>query len=283
MRVITPTALDPTRRSEEATAFEQVLRRNVVGQDEAISAVVEIYQMYLAGLNPPGRPVGNLLFLGPTGSGKTRVAEAMAQALYGNPGALLKIDCAELQHSQEIAKLIGSPPGYVGHEYATREYFCQVFQKDLDSLYQLAFLLTADHEKAQNIFVAAIDECASGKPVFKEWARSWATRVITTSAIRLIEPVLGESDDLYVGDDERETELAPGQAVAHLSPFKRFVFIMSVLERIPDRECAALLGCGTADIEDARMRALQAIALSELRKHEPEKETVQIERRLEVV
>jgi DNA-directed RNA polymerase specialized sigma24 family protein len=169
------------------------------------------------------------------------------------------------------------------NEYATREYFCQVFQKDLDSLYQLAFLLTADHEKAQKIFVAGIDECASGNPVFKEWARSWARRVIIRSAIRLIEPVLGESEERYIEDDERETELAPGQAVAHLSPFKRFVFIMSVLERIPDRECAALLGCGTADIEDARKRAVQAIALSELRKHEPEKATVQVERRLEVV
>jgi hypothetical protein len=58
------------------------------------------------------------------------------------------------------------------NEYATREYFCQVFQKDLDSLYQLAFLLTGDREKAQKIFVAGIDECASGNPVFKQWARS---------------------------------------------------------------------------------------------------------------
>src|SRR5262249_56998790 len=104
MRMITPTALDPSRRSNDATTFEQMLRRNVVGQDQAISALVEIYQMYLAGLNAPARPVGNLLFLGPTGSGKTRVAEAMAQALYGNASAVLKIDCAEFQHSHEIAK-----------------------------------------------------------------------------------------------------------------------------------------------------------------------------------
>jgi len=110
MRVIVPTALDPTRRSKEATAFEQVLRRSVVGQNQAVSAVLEIYQMYLAALNATGRPLGNLLFLGPTGSGKTRVAEAMAQALYGNAGAVVKIDCAEFQHSHEIAKLIGSPP-----------------------------------------------------------------------------------------------------------------------------------------------------------------------------
>ncbi len=77
--------------------------------------MAEIYQMFLAGLNPPGRPVGNLLFLGPTGSGKTRVVEATAEALFGDPHACIKIDCAEFQHSHEIAKLIGSPPGYLGH------------------------------------------------------------------------------------------------------------------------------------------------------------------------
>src|ERR671936_433984 len=71
--------------------------------------------MFLAGLNPPGRPVGNLLFLGPTGSGKTRVVEALAESLFGDARACIKIDCAEFQHSHEIAKLIGSPPGYLGH------------------------------------------------------------------------------------------------------------------------------------------------------------------------
>lgn len=115
MKNSTCTALDTNRRSSEAADFEQVLRRYVVGQDQAIAAVVEIYQMLLAGLNPPRRPIGNLLFLGPTGSGKTRIAEAMAQALYGDINAVLKVDCAEFQHSHEIAKLIGSPPGYLGH------------------------------------------------------------------------------------------------------------------------------------------------------------------------
>jgi len=107
--------LDPSRRSDKAKDFEAALRRRVVGQDPALQKVVEIYQMFLAGLNPPGRPVGNLLFLGPTGSGKTRVVEAMAEALFGDARACIKIDCAEFQHSHEIAKLIGSPPGYLGH------------------------------------------------------------------------------------------------------------------------------------------------------------------------
>jgi ATP-dependent Clp protease ATP-binding subunit ClpA len=107
--------LDPNRRSTEAQDFEAALRRRIVGQELAIEKVTEIYQMFLASLNPPNRPVGNLLFLGPTGSGKTRVVEAMAEALFGDARAVVKIDCAEFQHSHEIAKLIGSPPGYLGH------------------------------------------------------------------------------------------------------------------------------------------------------------------------
>ena len=84
-------------------------------QDEAVDQIVNMYQMHLTGLNPPGRPIGNFLFLGPTGTGKTRIVEAMAESLVGNPRAVIKIDCAEFQHSHEIAKLIGSPPGYLGH------------------------------------------------------------------------------------------------------------------------------------------------------------------------
>jgi len=113
MRTNLATVLDPTRRSNDAREFDSSLRRKIVGQDQAIEKVAEIYQMFLAGLNAPGRPVGNLLFLGPTGSGKTRVVEAMAEALFGDGRACIKIDCAEFQHSHEIAKLIGSPPGYL--------------------------------------------------------------------------------------------------------------------------------------------------------------------------
>ncbi len=115
MRPNLATVLDPNRRSSDAGEFEAALRRRIVGQDQAVEKVAEIYQMFLAGLNAPGRPVGNLLFLGPTGSGKTRVVEAMAEALFGDAHACIKIDCAEFQHSHEIAKLIGSPPGYLGH------------------------------------------------------------------------------------------------------------------------------------------------------------------------
>src|SRR5208337_4671321 len=107
--------LDPSLRSIESRDFEGGLRRKIVGQDEAVQAVMDLYQVFCAGLSSPGRPVGNLLFLGPTGAGKTRVVEATAEVLFGDPRAVIKVDCAEFQHSHEIAKLIGSPPGYLGH------------------------------------------------------------------------------------------------------------------------------------------------------------------------
>jgi ATP-dependent Clp protease ATP-binding subunit ClpA len=144
------TALDPTIRSSDAVDFEQQLRRKIVGQDAALEKVVEIYQMFLAGLNAPGRPVGNFLFLGPTGSGKTRVVEAMAETLFGDAKAVIKIDCAEFQHSHEIAKLIGSPPGYLGH----RETHPLLTQEALNQFHtdklKLTLLLFDEIEKASD-------------------------------------------------------------------------------------------------------------------------------------
>src|SRR6476661_4778472 len=150
MRTGLNTALDPSRRSSDALDFESALRRKIVGQDAAIDKVVEIYQMFLAGLNPPGRPLGNLLFLGPTGSGKTRVVEALAESLFGDPRACIKIDCAEFQHSHEIAKLIGSPPGYLGH----RETHPLLTQEALNQFHteklRLSILLFDEIEKASD-------------------------------------------------------------------------------------------------------------------------------------
>lgn len=142
--------LDPSRRSGDAQDFEGALRRKIVGQDAAVEKVTEIYQMFLAGLNPPGRPVGNLLFLGPTGSGKTRVVEAVAESLFGDARAMIKIDCAEFQHSHEIAKLIGSPPGYLGH----RETHPLLTQEALNQWHteklKLSLLLFDEIEKASD-------------------------------------------------------------------------------------------------------------------------------------
>jgi len=150
MKPVLNTVLDPTLRSNDAKEFENALRRRIVGQDMAVEKVVEIYQMFLAGLNAPGRPVGNLLFLGPTGSGKTRVVEAMSESLFGDSRACIKIDCAEFQHSHEIAKLIGSPPGYLGH----RETHPLLTQEALNQWHteklKLSILLFDEIEKASD-------------------------------------------------------------------------------------------------------------------------------------
>ncbi len=94
--------LDPTIRSSDTKDFQGALRSKIVGQEEGVQALVDLYQVFCAGLNSPGRPVGNLLFLGPTGSGKTRIVEAAAEILFGDSRAVIKVDCAEFQHSHEI-------------------------------------------------------------------------------------------------------------------------------------------------------------------------------------
>ena len=143
-------SLDPTKRSTDTIDFQSALRAKIVGQEEAVQAVVDLYQVFRAGLNSPGRPVGNLLFLGPTGSGKTRIVEAAAEILFGDARAVIKVDCAEFQHSHEIAKLIGSPPGYLGH----RETHPLITQETLAACHtdklKLSFLLFDEIEKASD-------------------------------------------------------------------------------------------------------------------------------------
>src|SRR5205085_11556315 len=90
--------------------------------------IASLYQVFHAGMTNPARPLGTMLFLGPTGSGKTHIVEAAAELLFGTRNAVVKIDCAEFQHSHEIAKLIGSPPGYLGH----RETAPMLTQENLD-------------------------------------------------------------------------------------------------------------------------------------------------------
>ncbi len=142
--------LDPTIRSSDTKDFQGALRSKIVGQEEGVQALVDLYQVFCAGLNSPGRPVGNLLFLGPTGSGKTRIVEAAAEILFGDSRAVIKVDCAEFQHSHEIAKLIGSPPGYLGH----RETHPLITQEELAKSHteklKLSFLLFDEIEKASD-------------------------------------------------------------------------------------------------------------------------------------
>jgi ATP-dependent Clp protease ATP-binding subunit ClpA len=142
--------LDATRLGREAAQLESSLRNRIVGQDEAIDGIINVYQTFITGLTIPGRPAGSFLFLGPTGSGKTRTVEALAESLVGEARAVVKIDCAEYQHGHEIAKLVGSPPGYLGH----RETQPLLSQQALDRFHtdrvKLSFVLFDEIEKGSD-------------------------------------------------------------------------------------------------------------------------------------
>ena len=142
--------LNPDMKSPRAQDFETKLGSLIVGQERAVRRISGLYQIYLAGMQNPGRPIGTMLFLGPTGSGKTRVVEAAAEVLFNDTNAVVKIDCAEFQHSHEIAKLIGSPPGYLGH----RETAPMLTQENLDKYHseadKVTFVLFDEIEKASD-------------------------------------------------------------------------------------------------------------------------------------
>jgi ATP-dependent Clp protease ATP-binding subunit ClpA len=156
------TTLDPKRTGKDASYLEYRLRQLIAGQDDAIGQIVNMFQMYTTGLNSPGRPISSFLFLGPTGTGKTRLVEAAAECLLRRPNPVIKIDCAEFQHSHEIAKLIGSPPGYLGHREThpllSQEMLNQYWTDDV----KLSFVLFDEIEKASdalwNLLLGILDK-----------------------------------------------------------------------------------------------------------------------------
>jgi len=154
--------LDPMQTGYEAEKLETDLHKRIVGQDEAVSQIINIYQTHLAGMSSPGRPIGNFLFLGPTGSGKTRLVEATAESLVGDARAVIKIDCAEFQHSHEIAKLIGSPPGYLGHRETHPLLSQEVLNQFHTERMKLSFVLFDEIEKASdalwNLLLGILDK-----------------------------------------------------------------------------------------------------------------------------
>ena len=176
------------------------LHRLVIGQEEAIHEIVRTYQTYLAGRSPNGRPIGTFLFLGPTGTGKTRAVEATAEALLGNPRAIIKIDCGEFQHSHGIARLIGSPPGYLGH----RETH-PLLAKDALNQYQtetvkLSFVLFDEIEKASdalwNLLLGILDKATltlgdNRKVDFSKALIFMTSNIGATEMSSLVSPKLG--------------------------------------------------------------------------------------------
>lgn len=154
--------LDPSGPGRAADSLDKNLRRLIVGQSEAVTQIVNMYQMHLTGLNPPGRPMSNFLFLGPTGTGKTRIVEATAEALGSSARGVIKIDCAEFQHSHEIAKLIGSPPGYLGHRETHPLLSQEVLNQHHTDRLKMTFVLFDEIEKASdalwNLLLGILDK-----------------------------------------------------------------------------------------------------------------------------
>src|SRR5881397_1504533 len=157
-----PVFLDPDQKSPRAKDFEDRLGGRIVGQERAVRRMSGLYQIFLAGMNPPARPIGTMLFLGPTGSGKTRVIEAAAEVLFGDTNGVVKIDCAEFQHSHEIAKLVGSPPGYLGHRETSPALTQEVLDQHHTEKLKLSLVLFDEIEKASdalwNLLLGILDK-----------------------------------------------------------------------------------------------------------------------------
>jgi DNA-directed RNA polymerase specialized sigma24 family protein len=147
--------------------------------------------------------------------------------------------------------------------YANRRDFCRIFEKDMDRLYLLSFLLTGDEAIAEQCFVGGLHIAQEGNPVFKEWAESWARRAILLNAIRMVRPrasseptgaVLSRSAE---NDQSQSPEI---NGILTLPTFERFAFVMAVLEGYSDHECALHLNCTVGDVRTARTRALGRLA-----------------------
>jgi ATP-dependent Clp protease ATP-binding subunit ClpB len=209
--------LDPQQTGREAQDLHDGLRRLIVGQDEAIQQIVNIFQMHVTGLSAPGRPIGNFLFLGPTGSGKTRIVEATAESLVKNPKAVIKIDCAEFQHSHEIAKLIGSPPGYLGHRETHPLLSQEVLNQYHTDTLKLSFVLFDEIEKASdalwNLLLGILDKATltlgdNRKVDFSRALIFMTSNLGVTEMNNLVTPKLGFAPVLTQKDHARVHEPA---------------------------------------------------------------------------
>jgi ATP-dependent Clp protease ATP-binding subunit ClpB len=147
---VTKRFLDLTKRNPASEKLYNHFSTHIIGQDAAVTCFTNIIEKYQAGLCDPTKPAGNAIFLGPTGSGKTYAVECAAEALFGNPRAMIKIDCAEFQHSHEIAKLVGSPPGYLGHRETHSMFTQEALNQYHNAQYKLGIILFDEIEKASD-------------------------------------------------------------------------------------------------------------------------------------
>jgi DNA-directed RNA polymerase specialized sigma24 family protein len=149
-------------------------------------------------------------------------------------------------------------------EYATCKDFRQIFTEDMAGLHLLAYLLTADMARAEQCFVAGLDDSIRGNQVFKQWARAWSKRAIIQNAVKMMKPALGQHAPMEEGaqnEQNRSTKENPLVAVVlGWTTFERFVFVMSVLEGYSVRECSSLLACRDQDVIVTKSQVLQRLA-----------------------
>ncbi len=148
--------------------------------------------------------------------------------------------------------------------YATRRDFQKIFTEDMAGLHLLAFLLTADPDKAEQCFVAGLESSIEDNPVFRQWARSWSTRAIIKNAIKIVAPTPGQPGPLPPGDcawtwiDDPQSNFLI-MAVTRLAAFERFVLVMTVLENYSVEECSVLLGRSIDEVTTAKSQALKSL------------------------
>ena len=132
--------------SEKLLHLEDELHKRVIGQDEAVEAVARAIRRARAGLKDPKRPIGSYLFLGPTGVGKTELSKALAEVMFSNEDAMIRLDMSEYMESHSVSKLVGSPPGYVGFdeggqltERVRRKPYCVILLDEIEKAHPDVF------------------------------------------------------------------------------------------------------------------------------------------------
>jgi len=156
--------IDTSKASPKVQTLRSKFASLIVGQDEATTAITNCLEKFMSGMNDPQRPIASLLFLGPTGTGKTSVVEAFADGITGNAVNMIKIDCAEFQFGHEIAKLIGSPPGYLGHKETPARFKDETIKKLQNFDVPFTIVLFDEIEKASddlwNLLLGILDRGA---------------------------------------------------------------------------------------------------------------------------
>jgi ATP-dependent Clp protease ATP-binding subunit ClpB len=265
--------LDPHKTGREAQVLMRNLKKRIVGQDEAIAQIVEVYQTYLAGMSNPERPVGSFLFLGPTGSGKTRTVEAVAESLIGNSRAVIKIDCGEFQHSHEIAKLIGSPPGYIGHRETHALLSQEVLNQFQTDTMKLNFVLFDEIEKASdalwNLLLGILDKATltlgdNRRVDFSQSLIFMTSNLGAGEMSAVMRPGLGFAAGV-AGDEQagKIAQVAMEAARRRFSPeFINRIDKMCVFRPLGEAELRRILGIELERVEERISRATGSVSIT---------------------